>query len=181
MSLILFDFDGVIIDSEPLHSRAKQMTLEHFRLRWPLRLFSDYKGRPDSDFFQYVSVELAGGVAAIGGRSARPRPGAFRPPTSVILASACRLEAAGLQLVRRMEADCSWPILHLASASRRIAVPHGRCSQSQSRSLLGPRSPPRQMASNCSQAVTTQPQRALFSIRLSFSRQRTRETPGPPA
>jgi beta-phosphoglucomutase-like phosphatase (HAD superfamily) len=27
---ILFDFDGVIIDSEPLHAKAKKLVLEEF-------------------------------------------------------------------------------------------------------------------------------------------------------
>lgn len=59
----LFDFDGVIIDSEPLHAEAKRVTLNHFLIPHPDKLFADFKGRPDSAFFQYVATELANGRA----------------------------------------------------------------------------------------------------------------------
>ena len=55
----IFDFDGVIIDSEPLHARAKQMTLDNFRIKYPATLFADFKGRTDKAFFEFVSNNLA--------------------------------------------------------------------------------------------------------------------------
>ena len=57
----IFDFDGVIVDSEPLHAVAKQNTLDEFLIKYPQELFSDFKGRPDIDFFDFVSKELAQG------------------------------------------------------------------------------------------------------------------------
>jgi phosphoglycolate phosphatase-like HAD superfamily hydrolase len=45
----IFDFDGVIIDSEPLHARAKRLTLEQFQISYPPSLFSDFKGRTDHE------------------------------------------------------------------------------------------------------------------------------------
>lgn len=57
----IFDFDGVIIDSEPLHAEAKRVTLDHFRIQYPDKLFADFKGRPDSAFFNYVATQLAAG------------------------------------------------------------------------------------------------------------------------
>ena len=59
----IFDFDGVIVDSEPLHAQAKQATLDHFGVSYPARLFSDFKGRPDIAFFEYVADQLAAGIA----------------------------------------------------------------------------------------------------------------------
>lgn len=59
----LFDFDGVVIDSEPLHAEAKRVTLNHFLVTHPDTLLADFKGRPDSAFFQYVASELASGRA----------------------------------------------------------------------------------------------------------------------
>ncbi len=59
----IFDFDGVIVDSEPLHAQAKQATLDHFRVGYPIRLFSDFKGRPDTAFFEFVADQLAAGLA----------------------------------------------------------------------------------------------------------------------
>lgn len=55
----IFDFDGVIIDSEPLHARAKQATLDHFQIKYPSTLFADFKGRTDKAFFEFVTSDLA--------------------------------------------------------------------------------------------------------------------------
>ena len=60
----IFDFDGVFIDSEPLHAEAKRLTLEHFGVRHADNLFVAWKGRTDVDFFAYVTTELAPGVAS---------------------------------------------------------------------------------------------------------------------
>jgi beta-phosphoglucomutase len=57
----IFDFDGVLIDSEPLHAEAKRLTLEHFQIPYPAAAVSGFKGRSDRDFFEYVSAELAQG------------------------------------------------------------------------------------------------------------------------
>jgi len=59
----VFDFDGVIIDSEPLHAEAKRITLNQFLIPHSETLFADFKGRPDSAFFQHVAAELASGRA----------------------------------------------------------------------------------------------------------------------
>jgi beta-phosphoglucomutase len=55
----IFDFDGVIIDSEPLHAQAKQITLDKFQIKYPPTLFSDFKGRTDKAFFEFVANNLA--------------------------------------------------------------------------------------------------------------------------
>ena len=54
----IFDFDGVIIDSEPLHAQAKQATLDNFQVKYPPALFTDSKGRPDREFFEFVADTL---------------------------------------------------------------------------------------------------------------------------
>lgn len=56
------DFDGVIIDSEPLHAEAKRLTLDHFGIPYYSQLFTDFKGRTDKAFFQFVAQQLAAGV-----------------------------------------------------------------------------------------------------------------------
>jgi beta-phosphoglucomutase len=58
----IFDFDGVIIDSEPLHAEAKRVTLDRFQVNYPLQLLEDFKGRTDADFFNYVAEKLAQGA-----------------------------------------------------------------------------------------------------------------------
>jgi beta-phosphoglucomutase len=55
---ILFDFDGVIIDSEPVHAKAKKLALEKFNIPYPATIFDEYKGRTDKVFFDYVSEWL---------------------------------------------------------------------------------------------------------------------------
>lgn len=59
----VFDFDGVLIDSEPNHAESKRITLNHFQIPHSGQLFVDFKGRPDSAFFQHVAAELANGRA----------------------------------------------------------------------------------------------------------------------
>jgi beta-phosphoglucomutase len=55
------DLDGVIIDSETLHARAKRETLNHFGIAYPDSIFADFRGRPDTAFFSYVADELCQG------------------------------------------------------------------------------------------------------------------------
>lgn len=58
INTIFFDFDGVVIDSEPLHAKAKKLVLEKFNISYPSSIFDDYKGIPDKVFFDYVSETL---------------------------------------------------------------------------------------------------------------------------
>jgi beta-phosphoglucomutase len=58
LKTILFDLDGVVIDSEPLHAKAKKIVLDRFNLEYPAEIFNDFKGRPDNVFFEYVSGKL---------------------------------------------------------------------------------------------------------------------------
>jgi beta-phosphoglucomutase len=63
-SACIFDFDGVFIDSEPLHAEAKRLTLDHFGVSYPADLFIAWKGRTDQDFFAYVTTQLVDGREA---------------------------------------------------------------------------------------------------------------------
>jgi len=58
LKTILFDFDGVVIDSEPLHAKAKKIVLDRFNISYPQTIFDDYKGKTDKVFFDYVSSTL---------------------------------------------------------------------------------------------------------------------------
>ncbi|WP_136419189.1 HAD family phosphatase [Herbaspirillum sp. ST 5-3] len=57
----IFDCDGVVLDSEPLHAEAKRRTLEHFGVPHSASIFFDFKGRTDQDFFAYAAQTLAQG------------------------------------------------------------------------------------------------------------------------
>src|ERR1051326_7409989 len=43
--------DGVLVDSEPLHKRAKEMALDEIGIQLPASFYDSYKGRPDRTVF----------------------------------------------------------------------------------------------------------------------------------
>lgn len=55
---IFFDFDGVIIDSETVHGKAKRLVLEKYNIPHAETIFDEFKGRPDKVFFEYVAEKL---------------------------------------------------------------------------------------------------------------------------
>lgn len=57
-STILFDLDGVVVDSEPVHAMAKKLTLDKSGIKYPESVFDDFKGKTDDEFFKYVSAQL---------------------------------------------------------------------------------------------------------------------------
>ena len=57
----IFDFDGVIVNSEEIQARAKEATLNHFKISYPEKVFERFKGRADPGFFAYVSEDLTKG------------------------------------------------------------------------------------------------------------------------
>lgn len=61
-SACIFDFDGVIIHSEPLHAEAQRLTLEHFNISIPAAVLAGFLGRPDSVFFAYAAAEYTHGI-----------------------------------------------------------------------------------------------------------------------
>ncbi|MDR0658510.1 MAG: HAD family phosphatase [Mediterranea sp.] len=57
---VFFDLDGVIIDSEPVHAKAKRLTLDEYGIGYPESIFDKFIGQTDEDFFGYVSAESDG-------------------------------------------------------------------------------------------------------------------------
>jgi beta-phosphoglucomutase len=51
---LIFDMDGVLVDSEPLHKRAKQMAFQEAGIHFPEETYENYKGRPDATMFHEV-------------------------------------------------------------------------------------------------------------------------------
>jgi beta-phosphoglucomutase len=51
---IIFDLDGVVIDTEPLHREAKQSAFSEFGLAVPDHLYAEFQGRSDRDMAEYV-------------------------------------------------------------------------------------------------------------------------------
>jgi HAD superfamily hydrolase (TIGR01509 family) len=51
---LIFDMDGVLVDSEPLHKRAKQTAFQEAGIHFPESTYDSYKGRPDATMFHEV-------------------------------------------------------------------------------------------------------------------------------
>lgn len=51
---LIFDMDGVLIDSEPLHKRAKEEAFGQFGIVLPESVYDSYKGRPDATMLPEV-------------------------------------------------------------------------------------------------------------------------------
>src|SRR5215467_15057013 len=51
---LIFDMDGVLVDSEPLHKRAKELAFADFGIQFPASTYDSYKGRPDATMFHEV-------------------------------------------------------------------------------------------------------------------------------
>src|SRR4051812_39095358 len=55
---LIFDLDGVIIDTEPMHKAAKRAAFAKCGLDVPEPLFDDFRGRSDQDMAQHVVKEF---------------------------------------------------------------------------------------------------------------------------
>lgn len=49
--------DGVLVDSEPLHKRAKQLAFQEAGIQFPEDTYDSYKGRPDATMFHEVLAD----------------------------------------------------------------------------------------------------------------------------
>jgi HAD superfamily hydrolase (TIGR01509 family) len=58
---LIFDMDGVLVDSEPLHKRAKEEAFRQFGIVLPESVYDSYKGRPDETMLPAILVEHGGG------------------------------------------------------------------------------------------------------------------------
>ena len=56
---VIFDMDGVIIDSEPLHEKAQRVVFSQYQLTVPSSIFSAFKGQSEEDVFEHVVQEYA--------------------------------------------------------------------------------------------------------------------------
>ena len=56
---IIFDMDGVIIDSEPLHEQAQRVVFSQYQLTVPSSILSTFKGQSEEDVFGHIVEEYA--------------------------------------------------------------------------------------------------------------------------
>ena len=60
LDAVIFDMDGVIIDSEPLHERTASMVFNAYGMTVPENLFDAYKGRTDREVVRFMIDNHAG-------------------------------------------------------------------------------------------------------------------------
>lgn len=54
---VIFDMDGVIVDSEPIHERAEREVFLEFGMKVPRGEWDNFRGRKLEDIFSYVRKE----------------------------------------------------------------------------------------------------------------------------
>lgn len=62
---LLFDMDGVIIDSEPLHDEAQRVVFREFDLDVPESIFPSIRGMREREAFELIVREYADGRAYV--------------------------------------------------------------------------------------------------------------------
>jgi beta-phosphoglucomutase-like phosphatase (HAD superfamily) len=60
ITTIIFDMDGVLIDSEPAHKLAKERAFAKFGIVLPEAVYERYKGRPDETMMNEVARSIPG-------------------------------------------------------------------------------------------------------------------------
>lgn len=58
---VIFDMDGVITDTEPLHVEAERQVCREYGLDAPFDLWSGFKGKTTDDIFSRLVAEFGGG------------------------------------------------------------------------------------------------------------------------
>ena len=59
-SALIFDMDGVLVDSEPLHNRAKELAFRQLGIELSEAVYDSYKGRPDETMLPEILREHGG-------------------------------------------------------------------------------------------------------------------------
>jgi HAD superfamily hydrolase (TIGR01509 family) len=61
---LIFDLDGVIIDTERLHAEAKRAAFDKYEIKVPENLYAEFRGRSDRDMVEHVVREFAAASVA---------------------------------------------------------------------------------------------------------------------
>src|SRR5256885_2835885 len=62
---LVFDLDGVIIDTEALHAEAKRIAFEQYDIRVPDGWYADFRGRSDRDMVEHVLKKWANSSVSV--------------------------------------------------------------------------------------------------------------------
>ncbi len=108
---VIFDMDGVIIDSEPLHEKAQRIVFARHGLDVPVRAYSDFKGQTEEVVFNLVVREWGNGSHD---------PGVLASEKHAIYASLIdemQLMQGSLEFIRFLS-DLGYPLALTTSATR---------------------------------------------------------------
>ncbi len=100
---IIFDMDGVVLDSEPLHKKAQRAVLDRYGITIPPSASETFTGMTEADVFAHVAAHYAPGrVAASEMIAHKHREYASRIQELEMIPGAleliCRLEALNIPL-----------------------------------------------------------------------------------
>jgi len=62
---IIFDMDGVLVDSEPLHEKTAKMTLREYNIEIPASEWEHFSGTTDWDMFTYIVKNFTDGNVSV--------------------------------------------------------------------------------------------------------------------
>ena len=65
IAAIIFDMDGVIVDSEPLHVQAEQLTCKHYGIEAPWSEWDMFTGVTEYAVFEYIICNFTDGTFSI--------------------------------------------------------------------------------------------------------------------
>ena len=58
---LIFDMDGVIVDSEPIHEKSEMEVCKEFGMNVPKKEWDNFRGKKLEDIFSYTSREFGTG------------------------------------------------------------------------------------------------------------------------
>jgi HAD superfamily hydrolase (TIGR01509 family) len=64
INAIIFDMDGVIVDSEPLHVQAEHAICEQYGIKAPWSEWDRFKGQTEQEMFAYIVQNFTDGTIA---------------------------------------------------------------------------------------------------------------------
>lgn len=73
LEAVIFDLDGVLIDSEPLHAEAKRRVFAHYGIEVPESIYDEFKGRTDREVLEHAAEHYADDSVSIDDLVARKR------------------------------------------------------------------------------------------------------------
>ena len=65
MSAVLFDMDGVLVDSEPIHEKAQNIVCQRFGIEVPKSVSRKFKGWTEDRVYKYIGANFGTGSSTV--------------------------------------------------------------------------------------------------------------------